>query len=175
MTARRRITLAESLIAQLAHFEDEASVEQVLRTYLALHSRKLVGMHWLWAAIEQIAAGQPASKVLAHYGYREVDITPTPQPAPTQAHTLLLEAAAAIGARAALRDCPSGERSMARTVAAFNALFGTQLTETQGWHFMEVLKLARASAGGHHLDDHTDRAAYAALAGESAEREAAQR
>lgn len=174
MTARRRITLAESLIAQLAHFEDEASVEQVLRTYLALHSRKLVGMHWLWAAIERIAAGQPADKVLRAYGYCPVPTAPS-QPAPTQAHTLLLEAAAAIGARAALRDCPSGERSMARTVAAFNALFGTQLTETQGWHFMEVLKLARASAGGHHLDDHTDRAAYAALAGESAEREAAQR
>ena len=86
---------------------------------------------------------------------------------------ILRDAAKAIDDRAALRDCPGGERSMGRTVAAFNASFGTTLTETQGWQFMELLKLARSSAGGHHLDDHTDRAAYAALAGESAERESA--
>ena len=83
---------------------------------------------------------------------------------------ILRSAAEAIDERAALRDCPQGERSMARCVAAFNAITGHQLTEVEGWHFMELLKLARATAGGHHLDDHTDRAAYAALAGEAAER-----
>lgn len=88
----------------------------------------------------------------------------------TSAPAILRDAAQAIDDRAALRDCPQGERSMARCVAAFNALTGHALTEVQGWHFMELLKLARATAGGHHLDDHTDRAAYAALAGEAAER-----
>ena len=86
------------------------------------------------------------------------------------APAILRDAAQAIDNRAALRDCPQGERSMARCVAAFNAVTGHALSEVEGWHFMEVLKLARATAGGHHLDDHTDRAAYAALAGEAAER-----
>lgn len=95
---------------------------------------------------------------------------PKPVPATTHASGILRDAAQAIDDRAALRDCPQGERSMARCVAAFNALTGHALTEVQGWHFMELLKLARATAGGHHLDDHTDRAAYAALAGEAAER-----
>lgn len=85
---------------------------------------------------------------------------------------ILRTAADAIAERARLRDCPDGERSMARTVAAFNAITGRDLTEVEGWHFMELLKLARATAGGHHLDDHADRAAYAALAGEAAERSA---
>lgn len=89
---------------------------------------------------------------------------------PTNAPAILRDAAQAIDARATLRDCPSGERSMARTVAAFNALYGHALTETQGWQFMSLLKKARASAGAHHLDDYTDDSAYAALAGESAER-----
>lgn len=90
--------------------------------------------------------------------------------APASAPTILRDAAQAIDDRAVLRDCPTGERSMARTVAAFNALTGRDLTEVEGWHFMSVLKLSRATAGGHHLDDHTDHAAYAALAGEAAAR-----
>ena len=49
--------------------------------------------------------------------------------------------------RAALRDSPEGERSMKATVAAFNALEGTNLTEVQGWRFMCVLKHARAAKG----------------------------
>lgn len=82
------------------------------------------------------------------------------------AASLLIEAADIIADRALLRDQPTGERSMARTVAAFNALTGVQITELQGWQFMVCLKLARASAGAPHLDDYTDAAAYAALAGE---------
>lgn len=89
-----------------------------------------------------------------------------------EAPAILRNAAQAIDDRATLRDCPAGERSMTRCVAAFNALTGHALSETEGWHFMSILKLARATAGGHHLDDHTDHAAYAALAGEAAEREA---
>lgn len=81
---------------------------------------------------------------------------------------LLVQANEAIDQRAKLRDQPDGERSMARTVAAFNALHGCNLTEVQGWHFMLCLKLARATAGTRHLDDYIDMAGYAALAGEAA-------
>lgn len=81
---------------------------------------------------------------------------------------LLVQASDAIEQRAKLRDQPSGERSMLRTVQAFNALHGTHLSEVDGWHFMALLKLARATAGATHLDDYIDMAAYATLAGESA-------
>ena len=96
---------------------------------------------------------------------------------PVQAHqpcavSILRSAGDAIADRAAARDCPNGERSMARCVRAFNAITGHALTEVEGWHFMELLKLARATAGAHHIDDHVDRAAYAGLAGEAAAREA---
>jgi len=93
-------------------------------------------------------------------------------PVSSNAPKILRAAAQTMDDRAALRDCPDGERSMARCVAAFNAITGHELTEVEGWHFMSILKLARATAGGHHLDDHTDHAAYAALAGEAADRAA---
>lgn len=73
--------------------------------------------------------------------------------------------------RAALRDSPTGERSMAKTVAAFNAMHGTALTEKQGWQFMELLKMSRSTQGQYVADDYED-AAYAALAGEAALKEA---
>ncbi|WP_282266544.1 DUF6378 domain-containing protein [Stenotrophomonas sp. PS02298] len=89
------------------------------------------------------------------------------------ADQILAAAGADIAQRGPLRDQPTGERSMSRAIAAFNALHGTCLTEVQGWQFMELLKHARATGGKHHPDDHQDRAAYAALAGEAAAREAA--
>lgn len=84
---------------------------------------------------------------------------------------ILRTAAEVIEQRGQLRDKPDGERSMARAVAAFNALTGLQLSELQGWQFMSVLKLARSTAGAAHLDDYTDLAGYAALAAECVERE----
>lgn len=69
--------------------------------------------------------------------------------------------------RAALRDTPEGERSMAKAVAAFNILHGTNLTETQGWRFMAILKQARSVQGSFCLDDYEDEAAYVALAAEA--------
>jgi len=82
------------------------------------------------------------------------------------ADQILREAADAIGQRAALRDLPQGERSMSRAVAIFAAATGRKLSELEGWTFMICLKLARANAGANHLDDYTDLAGYAALAGE---------
>jgi hypothetical protein len=83
------------------------------------------------------------------------------------ATAILHEAARAIDNRAAARDMQA-ERSMARTVAAFNALTGRALSEVEGWLFMATLKAARATAGAHNGDDYTDGAAYFALAGECA-------
>ena len=83
------------------------------------------------------------------------------------APAILQEAKRCIGDRASERDQES-ERSMARTVAAFNAMYNLNLTEEQGWMFMVFLKAARASGGSFKLDDYVDGAAYFALAGESA-------
>lgn len=101
----------------------------------------------------------------------------TPAPQQENAADILLKAAHTIALRAAQRDNTggAGERSMAATVAAFNAIEGTTLTERQGWAFMQMLKLARAASsarnGQHDADSHLDGAAYAALAGEAASAE----
>lgn len=68
--------------------------------------------------------------------------------------------------RAAQRDSEHGERSMKATVDAFNAMFGHSLTETQGWQFMVLLKMAR-SRNKFNPDDYEDGAAYTGLAGEA--------
>lgn len=82
---------------------------------------------------------------------------------------ILTQGAFHIRERAASRDTPTGERSMARATSAFNSLEGTTLTEAQGWRFMAVLKLARATAGSYNIDDYEDGAAYMALAAECLE------
>lgn len=101
---------------------------------------------------------------------------------PVEAQEVLRRAAVTINQRGAQRDTATGlsatpqERSMAATVAAFNAIHKTNLTETQGWAFMQTLKLTRAATsarnGQFNGDDYLDGAAYAALAHESAEAEA---
>lgn len=87
------------------------------------------------------------------------------------AKRLLDLAANLIDSRGAERDQPEGERSMGRTVAAFNALTGKDLTEKDGWLFMLVLKQARAYGGTFRADDYHDTIGYSALLGESAHRE----
>lgn len=89
-----------------------------------------------------------------------------------KANEILRQAADVIEERGKLRDTPEGERSMARAVAAFNVLTGASMTELEGWMFMSVLKLSRATAGAAHLDDFTDLAGYAALAAECMDRPA---
>lgn len=80
---------------------------------------------------------------------------------------ILIAAADCIVHRASQRDQQDGERSMARAVSTFNTLTGHTLSERDGWVFMTVLKLSRAQAGRHVLDDYVDGAAYLALAAES--------
>lgn len=60
-----------------------------------------------------------------------------------------------------------GERSMIRTVTAFNAITGQQMTEAQGWLFMQVLKDVRQwQAPTYHADSAEDGVAYSALKAE---------
>lgn len=87
------------------------------------------------------------------------------------AHEFLEKGVGHMKDRASQRDVEDGERSMKRCVEAFNALEGTTLTETQGWKFMVMLKMARSVSGDFTADDYEDMAAYAGLAGESASME----
>ncbi len=82
-----------------------------------------------------------------------------------EAPDLLEKAAATMRERSAERDTKK-ERAMKRTILIFNAIFGTAMTEYQGWVFMFCLKMARAHGGSFREDDYLDMAAYAALAGE---------
>jgi hypothetical protein len=59
------------------------------------------------------------------------------------------------------------ERSMEKIVVAFNWITGQDLTEQQGWAFMQVLKLVRLHNNDRfHEDSALDAIAYAALAAE---------
>ncbi|WP_444893418.1 hypothetical protein ACJJIE_02465 [Microbulbifer sp. TRSA001] len=84
------------------------------------------------------------------------------------APTFLEKGAQHMRDRAEQRDSEGGERTMAKTVSAFNALYGTSLTEEEGWMFMVLLKQSRASCGVFVPDDYEDGSAYFGLAGEAA-------
>ena len=82
----------------------------------------------------------------------------------------LLDAAAKhMRDRADTYDKSTGERSMEQTVDIFNRFHGTALSETQGWHFMQILKDVRlfSNTSAPHRDSIDDGVAYAALKGES--------
>jgi hypothetical protein len=67
---------------------------------------------------------------------------------------------------------PDGERSMPAVVQAFNAITGQDLSESEGWAFLQVLKQVRLfSAPGYHADSAEDNVSYGALLAESKARE----
>lgn len=70
--------------------------------------------------------------------------------------------------RASTYDNPTGERSMGRTIEAFNAITGHKLTEEHGWLFMCLLKQVRSQQGKYKSDNYEDLTAYASLMGECA-------
>lgn len=105
--------------------------------------------------------------------YAGVEYTPAlpDRPQRVTAPDILKRAAQHMEDRAVARDQPGGERSMTRTVDAFNALTGHAISERDGWMFMVVLKAARACTTATGLaDDYDDMAAYSGLAGEAAQR-----
>ena len=89
----------------------------------------------------------------------------------TQPTEILNSAHRALRTRSAGRDKADGEKTMATCVRLYNELYGADMTEEQGWTFMELLKLVRSARGEFVLDDYVDRAGYAALAGEAGARE----
>lgn len=98
----------------------------------------------------------------------EYRFVPLAGPVPT-APTLLDAAAGHMRDRAATYDQPTGERSMGRTVQAFNAILGRQaLTESEGWLLLQVLKDVRdRQRSAPHRDSLEDGIAYAALKAEA--------
>jgi hypothetical protein len=84
------------------------------------------------------------------------------------APALLDQAAKHMRDRATTYDKPEGERSMAATVAAFNAIAGIDMSESEGWMFMALLKMVRdRSRTDPHRDSCEDLVAYSALYGEA--------
>lgn len=84
----------------------------------------------------------------------------------------LLEAAAQHQRdRAATYDSPTGERSMGKTVQAFNIITGKSLSEADGWLLVQILKDVRDQANGPHVDSLEDCIAYASLKAEARLRE----
>lgn len=72
-------------------------------------------------------------------------------------------------------DATGQERNMGKIVGMFNQLHGTQLTEAQGWSFMELLKMVRffSNTQTPHMDSVIDQIAYSALRGECASKKEA--
>ena len=105
-----------------------------------------------------------------------IEDVPAPAPAdkPASAPELLQRAAQHMADRAATYDQPEGERSMGKTVAAFNAVTGRNLTEAEGWLLLDILKQVRLfQRPGYHADSAEDHIAYAALMAEAKSKEAA--
>lgn len=85
-----------------------------------------------------------------------------------EAPELLGRAARHMHDRASVYDKPEGERSMGRAVQAFNAITGHNLTESEGWLLLQVLKDVRLfTRSEYHADSAEDCIAYAALKAEA--------
>ena len=72
--------------------------------------------------------------------------------------------------RAETYNQPTGERSAAKTAKAFNAITGKDITESEVWLLLQLLKDVRQwSREDYHQDSAEDCIAYAALKAESLE------
>lgn len=108
------------------------------------------------------------------YGY---GIAPPQRPVVTVYKTapqFLAKAAELMLERGKQYDAPAGERSMGKAVAAFNAITGKSMTESDGWLLMLCLKKVRLfQHPGFHQDSAEDAVAYSALLAESKQKERA--
>jgi hypothetical protein len=100
-------------------------------------------------------------------------VKPKP-PAPTGSIDMLHRAASIQEQRAMDYDQPGGERSMARTVQAFNIITKRvdtedgELSESEGWLLMQILKDVRdRSTAKPHVDSLEDCVSYSALKAEA--------
>lgn len=116
--------------------------------------------------VEAAVAPQPELKIgLIEPEFELPDAT-------VSAPDLLGKAAKHMADRATTYDKPGGERSMAQTVAVFEAYHGIKLSESQGWHFMQILKDVRLfTREAYHADSAEDCIAFAALKAEARAKE----
>lgn len=147
-----------------------------VRTALeTLLSRATIQLPLTPAGEARLAAERAAQETLID-GCKNVPAVPECEKAddlPPTADSILTAAAQHMRDRAKIYDKPGGERSMAATVAAFNALTGHQLTEAQGWLLMALLKQVRLfQRPGYHADSAEDAVAYSALLAEAKVKEA---
>ena len=94
-----------------------------------------------------------------------------PKPTLEIVHGILDQAIKETGGRAVTYDSPQGEESMPKAVKVFNALFDKDLTVSEGWQFMSILKKVRSIQGEFKMDNHVDDCAYAAFAGKALQEE----
>jgi hypothetical protein len=127
------------------------------------------GTYWQWEDKLELADKHEYADL--HNAMKETKVAEETSEEITAAG-MLQEAKDCLVARGVERDKPNGERSMKSTVEAFNALTGHSLSESNGWLFMLCLKAARAEGGCFKADDYVDGAAYFALYGEAAAKEA---
>jgi squalene cyclase len=87
----------------------------------------------------------------------------------TKATEFLLKAQRTIQQRGEDYDTQDGERSVAATVTAFNAITGQNIDEAEGWLFLQILKDVRqwSNPERYHADSAMDCVAYAALKAEA--------
>lgn len=105
---------------------------------------------WYTDSVVEVFAELPAEK------------TPT-------APEFLDKASALMRQRGEQYDKPEGERSMGVCVKAFNTITGQNLTESEGWLLLQILKDVRQwqNPGNYHADSAEDCIAYAALKAEA--------
>ena len=131
---------------------------------------------WVWGGINGVTVivNQSTGQTITENDWRAylVDVLRKNPPVETVTSASMLTAALGhMEDRAKTYDAPGGERSMGKTVAAFNVITGHNLTEEDGWLFMEILKQVRSQQGDYRADNYEDLVAYAALRGECAARE----
>lgn len=86
------------------------------------------------------------------------------------AHQYLQQSIEILETRSTERDTDT-ERSMKKCVEAFNMLTSSNMSETEGWLFMLLLKISRSRGGCYKEDDYLDLIGYAALTAECAKKE----
>lgn len=161
----------ESLIKEIEQLRHKiAFIESANKLLGEVHN---VEIQALKAQIEELTeANKELTKACDQYREElyKLKVT-TPQPVETtslNAAQLLQLSADTLTERGKQYDSSGAnkERSMGAVVKSFNTIYGTNLTEQQGWNFMVLLKMKRG-ADKPHKDSALDMIAYAALAGET--------
>jgi hypothetical protein len=114
------------------------------------------------------APGRPGRCRGQRSGARPADCWPFAGRAVSTAPELLQRSAELLAERGKQYDQPGGERSMARTVAAFNVITDRDLTESEGWLLLQLLKDVRDRRREKpHRDSLEDGITYSALKAEA--------